>query len=204
MVARQQRFSASHRLAQQRQDVLRKLFYSIILLAGLLMPLEVSDSAEVSRAGEYEIKAAFLYKFIKYTEWPPDEPKMTGDAFVIGVLGKDPFGAVLDRILEGELIDRKKIIARRFARIEDAADSHILFISSSTQDDLPRILKILEGYSVLSVSEIENFAQRGGIVALKKDSNRIVFEINVDAARRAKLTLSSQLLGLARIVRERS
>jgi len=206
MVALRQRqhFSACRTPANNRRNTVKDFFLGIIVLVGLLVPLHLSDSAELSRAGEYEIKAAFLYKFIKYTEWPPDEPKKTGDAFVIGVLGKDPFGSALDRMLEGELIDRKRIIAKRFARIEDAADSHILFISSSAQDDLPRILKTLESHSVLSVSEIENFAQRGGIIALKKESNRIIFEINLDAAKRSNLTLSSQLLGLARIVREKS
>jgi hypothetical protein len=181
------------------KDILR----AAVLLVGFLLPLSL-DSAEPPRAGEYEIKAAFLYKFIRFTEWPADEPKMSADAFVIGVLGADPFGSTLDRMLEGELIGNKKIVARRFARVEDATDSHVLFISSSSQAELPRILKTLESNSVLSVSEIDSFAQRGGIIALKKESNRIVFEINLDAAKRAKLTLSSQLLGLARIVKEQS
>lgn len=176
---------------------------ALILFAGFLLPLSL-DSAEPPRAGEYEIKAAFLYKFIRFTEWPADEPKMNANAFVIGVLGTDPFGSALDRMLEGEFIGDKRIIAKRFARVEDASDSHVLFVSSSLQADLPRILKTLETHSVLSVSEIDNFARLGGIIELKKESNRITFDINVDAAKRAKLRLSSQLLGLARIVREQS
>jgi hypothetical protein len=187
----------------RRRGVINGFLRAVLLLAGLILPLRL-DSAQSPRVAEYEIKAAFLYKLIRFTEWPAAEPKMTGETFVIGVLGADPFGSILDQMLEEELIDQKKVVAKRFTRVEDATDSHIVFIGSSTPPDLPRILKTLESHSVLSVSDIDNFARRGGIIALKNESNRIIFEINIDAAKRAKLTLSSQLLGLARIVREES
>jgi hypothetical protein len=80
----------------------------------------------------------------------------------------------------------------------------VIFISASEESNLPAILKVLEGQAILTVSEIENFAQRGGMIKLAKESNKLVFEINVDVAKRAKLAMSAQLLRLARIVKRQS
>jgi hypothetical protein len=166
------------------------------------LPASISISAELSRPAEYELKAAFLYNFIKFTEWPVEELGKSAEPFIIGVLGKDPFGAALDKVIEGEIIHNKVIVARRFERMDEtAASSHVLFISSSEESNLPGVLKILGGQSALTVSEIENFARRGGVINLKKENNKVVFEINLDAAKRAKLTMNAQLLKLAKIVK---
>lgn len=175
---------------------------TLAIAAIVLLPVSISSSAELSRPAEYEVKAAFLYNFVKFTEWPPEQLGKDDDPFVIGVLGKDPFGTALDKVIQGETIHRKTIVARRFARMDEAAaSSHVLFIGASEENHLTGVLRVLAGQSVLTVSEIENFAHRGGVIHLKKENNRIVFEINLEAARRAKLNMDAQLLRLAKIVR---
>lgn len=180
------------------------LSWFLAIVVALIVSLNpTANSAEPSRLGEYELKAAFLYNFIKFTEWPAEEIAKSGQPFVIGVLGKDPFGAALDKVVEGETVYKKPILTKRFSRLEDAANSHVLFISSSEGNNLPAILRALDNHSILTVSEIENFAQRGGVINLKKENERIVFEINIDAARNAGLTMNAQLLKLAKIVKGR-
>ena len=173
-----------------------------IVVAGIDWQGAISVAAELSRPAEYEIKAAFLYNFIKFTEWPAQALGKQEEPFVIGVLGRDPFGAALDKLIEGETIHSKSIVARRFPRMDEAAaNSHVLFISSSEESQLPTILRLVDRQGVLTVSEIESFAQRGGVINLKKENNKIVFEINIEAAKRAGLTMNAQLLKLAKIVK---
>jgi hypothetical protein len=177
-------------------------FSSILaIVAALCFSSAISTSAELSRPSEYELKATFLYNF-KFTGWPPEQVAKSTDPFVIGVLGKDPFGSGLDRVIEGETVNDKTVVFRRFAKTEQAANTQVLFIASSEEHNLPAILRALEGKSILTVSEIENFAQRGGIINLKKENNRVVFEINLDTAKRAGLTMNAQLLKLARVVKD--
>jgi uncharacterized protein DUF4154 len=169
----------------------------------ILSPISTSVSAELSRSTEYELKAAFLYNFIKFTEWPAEAAGKKEAPLVIGVVGKDPFGAVLDKVIEGETLQNQTIVARRFPRMDEAAsNSEVLFIGSSEESNLAAILRLLDGRPVLTVSEIDNFAQRGGMIQLKKENNKIVFEINVEAAKRSRLAMNAQLLRLAKIVKK--
>jgi hypothetical protein len=162
-------------------------------------------SAELSRHGEYEIKAVFLLNFIKFTEWPAGELGKTADPFIIGIVGDDPFGSALDKVIEGETYQSKKIVARRFSRMDDvAANSHVLFISASEAKNLPAILALIDGQPVLTVSDLDNFAERGGVISLRKINNKIVFDVNLDAAKQAGLLMNAQLLKLAKIVKPRS
>jgi hypothetical protein len=148
---------------------------------------------------EYEVKAAFLYNFARFVEWPRDAPGGDG-AFLVTVLGRDPFGSVLDDTLRGKTIDGKRVVVRRALGFEDVGRSHILFISDSEKDRLPEILKRIDAAPVLTVGEMSQFAERGGVIRFKLDQERIRLEINVAAAERSKLRISSQLLKLARIV----
>jgi len=177
--------------------------FSFILLTVSSLSLgaaSISISAELSRLSEYEIKAAFLYNFIKFTEWPSDGIGKAGDPFVIGVFGKDPFGAALDNVIAGETFHNRKVIARRFTAPAEAANSHVLFISASEENNLAAILKRLDGQSILTISDMEKFVQRGGMINLRRENNRVVFEINLEAAKRGKLEMNAQLLALAKIV----
>jgi hypothetical protein len=169
------------------------------------LPLSRLAAAEPPNMTEYQLKAAFLYNFIKFTEWPEHQLGSGSEPFVIGVLGKDPFGPVLDQVVQGETFRNKAVVVRRFSKIGQAAlESHVLFISASEESQLRPILNLLEGKSVLTVSEINDFAERGGIIQLKTENNKVAFDINLEAARRAELVMNAQLLKLARIVGSKS
>jgi hypothetical protein len=119
---------------------------------------------------------------------------------VIGVLGQDPFGEVLDKTLSGKTILDKKVEVKRFETVGAASKAQILFVSSSEKSRLAEILKALEGASVLTVGEIDGFAERGGMIALKLRSDVVRFDINLDQVERARLKMSSQLIRLAKQV----
>mgnify|MGYP003575146558 FL=1 len=180
----------------------RPHWWILAVVAILCFWAAIAISAETSRPTEYELKATFLYNFIKFTGWPHEDLAKNSDPFVIGILGKDPFGTALDRVIEGETVNDKTVMIRRLARTDQAAQTQVLFISSSEEHSLPAILRAIEGKSILTVSEIENFAQRGGIISLKRENNRVAFEINLDSAKRAGLTMNAQLLKLARVVKD--
>ena len=150
---------------------------------------------------EYEAKAGFLYHFGQFVEWPATAVNGHDHPFIIGVLGADPFGSVLDEMIEGKTIHARPVVVKRFWRIEDAASSHILFISASEEYRLPYILAILGRASVLTVSELERFAEQGGMIALRMVGRKVRFDINIDATARVGLKMSSQLLKLARVIR---
>lgn len=149
---------------------------------------------------EYHVKAAFLYNFGRYVEWPPRTPAFT--SFAICVLGDDPFGPVLNQVIDGKVIQGKKLAARRLEKVEDAGNCQILFISSSESGRLAHIMAALRGRSVLTVGETDGFAQSGGMINFRLEGSKVRFEINLDATEQAGLTVSSQLLKLARIIRE--
>ena len=164
-----------------------------------LVSAAARPGSAASGPAEYEVKAAFLYNFARFVEWPRDAKGDDG-TFIVTVLGRDPFGSVLDNTLRGKTIDDKRVVVRRALRSEDVGRSQILFISDSEQDRLPAILKGLEAAPVLTVGEMNRFAERGGVIRFKLDEDRVRLEINVIAAERSGLRISSQLLKLARIV----
>ena len=149
---------------------------------------------------EYQVKAAYLYYFSTYVDWPPESFSRTGEPLVVGVLGADPFGAILDDTLRGKTTNTRKLVVKRFQNIKEARDSHILFISTSERDRLPSILKALEGAAVLTVGELDQFASRGGQIAFRMEDKKVRFDINVAAVERARLKISAQLMKLGRIV----
>jgi YfiR/HmsC-like len=198
-------FHCAGAAASARRIALTALLAIISGTSTVLLPALFSVSAQVARPSESELKAAFLYNFVKFTEWPAEKMANKNEPFVIGVLGKDPFGAALDKTIEGESIHQKPIVIRRFSRMDESvATSHVLFISASEESHLPALLKLLNSQAILTVSDVENFAQRGGGIQLRKDSNRIVFEINIEATKRAGLAMNAQLLKLAKIVKTQS
>lgn len=175
----------------------RLLPLAVLALAGNLL----TAVAVASPPAEYEVKAVCLYNFARFIEWPAEASAAARDPLIIGVIGTDPFGPLLDEIFRGKARpEAQRLVIRRFANLEDVVHAQILFISSSEEERLPQILKVLKGSSILTVGEMNRFAERGGMVALKLEDKKVRFDINLDAVRRAKLKLSSNLLKLARIV----
>ena len=151
----------------------------------------------------HQVEAAFLFNFAKFVTWPDDAFERSGSALIIGVLGEDPFGAVLEETVRDKTVMGKKLTVKRFVRVQDAVNSHILFLSSSEESQLLTLLKVLEKATVLTVSDMEQFAERGGMVAFTVEDQKVRFNVNVEAVERAGLKMGSQLLKLARIVSDK-
>jgi hypothetical protein len=157
-------------------------------------------AAQSGPTPEYRLKAVFLFNFAQFVEWPASAFPEPGTPLVIGVLGEDPFGAYLDETVRGERVDDRALTVRRYRRGEEIGACHILFISRSEQGHLDQLLDSLRGRSVLTVSDAERFASRGGMIRFVTEQNRIRLRVNLEAARAANLTISSKLLRPAQIV----
>jgi hypothetical protein len=153
---------------------------------------------------EYKLKAVFLFNFVRFTEWPPSAFPTESSPIIIGVLGADPFGKTLDQTVKDEVANGHPIEVRRYKTVNEIKKCHVLFISSSESDRLRSILSALKGRNILTVGDIEGFADKGGMVRFRKENNKIRFRINVEAAKAENLSISSKLLQLADIVPEKS
>ena len=147
---------------------------------------------------ESEIKAAYLFTFGRFVEWPARAA--AGDV-AICVLGADPFGPVLDATLTAATLRGRKVVATRVRTLEEAAPCHILFVSASEERQLPAIVAALARRDVLTVSDMPRFVGRGGMVQFVTAGSRVRFEIDLAAALDAGLMLSSDLLRVASAVR---
>lgn len=148
---------------------------------------------------EYQVKATFLFHFAEFVTWPT-ETLENPDALNLCILGHDPFGSALDAF-QGETIKKWHLEIKRLDTIQQLADCHLLFVSTSEQPHLLQILDELKDKPVLTVSDMAEFTQQGGIVRFLIHEGRVWFEINLEAAQRAGLKISSKLLRLAKIYR---
>ena len=156
--------------------------------------------AQTPTPTEYEVEAAYLSNFGRFVEWPA-RAGSPNDPFYVCVLGQDPFGPLLDASLKGENIGGAPMVAKRLSGPEDAAACRILFVSTSKTSQLSATLSALGTSNILTVSDIPGFAKRGGMIQFVLEGNRVRFEINLAAAQRAGLTLSSELLKVAVSIR---
>ena len=149
---------------------------------------------------EYQVKAVFLFNFAQFVKWPIETFTTPDQPFCIGILGQDPFGPFMDATVQGEKVDGHPIVIQRFASAMDVKDCQILFISASQETQLPSLLASLQGKSILTVSDSEGFIRNGGMIRFFTKDNKIHLRVNLDAAKRAYLSISSQMLLLAEIV----
>jgi hypothetical protein len=170
----------------------------IILSFSLLINLGSMAHGETSVEKEYAVKAAFIYNIAKFVEWPKESMNKS-ETLNVCVWGDNPFGSSL-KALEGKDVQGKKFVIKNAKTVEDINHCQIVFVGKSEQKNLSKILTILNGRSVLTVGDTEDFAHRGGIVNFYLENEMIRFEINLDAVKRAGLNISSKLLKLARIV----
>ena len=152
-------------------------------------------------SNEYQIKAAFLFNFAKFVEWPPATAAPESGPICMCILGRDPFGPALEEVIQGKTVNSRRLQVRRTTRVEQVRSCHVLFISDSERGRLSEALALLRDTSILTVGEMERFVQHGGMIHFLMESNKVRFEINRDAAERAGLKISSKLLQLATIVR---
>ena len=156
----------------------------------------------VRAESEYDVKAAYLYKFTKFVEWPRGAFASAEAPFVIGVIGHDPFAGELDRLIKGNTTGARPIEVRHFTANDSEAlrECQMIFVSASEQRRLSDILAAVQGRPVLLVGESEGFASAGGMLGFALREKRVGIEVNSAAAREARLKISSQLLNIAKIV----
>ncbi len=172
---------------------------SLLVCFGGCTPAVHSQS---SAPTEYDLKLAFLFNFAKFVEWPQDAFANEKAPITLCVFGTDPFGRSLDEIVQGKTANNREFAIRRMMKSEDLRGCQIMFISDTERGRLAEVLESLKHSSVLVVGESDGFAQRGGCIQFYLEDNKVRFSINVDAVQRARLTVSSKLLALARIVHD--
>ena len=153
-----------------------------------------------AQAGEYELKAAFLYNFTQFVEWPENAFSAPDTPFQLCIVGEDPFGRVLDDVVTTEFVDRHPIVVRRIQEVENTTSCHMVFVAEKTDIPFEAVLQTIGERSVLVVGELPDFAQKGGTIAFRVVNRRIRLEVNLTAARLANLRISSKLLRLSTIV----
>jgi hypothetical protein len=157
-----------------------------------------SSSAQQGKPTAYEVEATYLYQFSNFVQWPTaDRAADQPVPFTICVLGRDPFDASLEKTVKGENVAGAAVTTKRIAASSEAGDCRILFIATSEQNRLPKTLMALAKLPILTVSDIPNFADNGGMIGFVLKDNRVRFEVNSANAQTAGLTLSSQLLKVA-------
>jgi hypothetical protein len=169
--------------------------YSLMLLLSAM--LTASIRAQDGQPTEYQLKAAFIFNFAKFVEWPSGALPNASAPVIIGILGDDPFGNDLEQTIKNKAINEHPLRLEKIHSAAEATNCHVLFISSSEKSRLPDILKGLRGTSVLTVSETDGFTEAGGMINFVKEGKKVRFQINDPAARQSNLKVSSKLLNLA-------
>ncbi|MEZ5592064.1 MAG: YfiR family protein [Gammaproteobacteria bacterium] len=184
------------------QRIIRSVIWSlpaqICLLLACLLLAGIAGGQE-KRSDVYAVMAVYTYNFAKFTHWPPASIPVSGSSLNLCLLGEDPFGMSLSQ-LEGKTVKNHTLHIRRYPRVAVLADCHIVFVSRSEDWRLDTILRELAQAPILTVSDIPDFARRGGMIALQIVEQRVRFSINTAATAQAGLQLSSKLLELAQIV----
>jgi hypothetical protein len=190
--------SISFRAHGSRRNFISIRLVFLFLLYSAYLP------AQQTKAPESAVKATYLYNFSRFVQWPADAAAAKSGSFSICVLGEDPFGTVLDTILSGEAVGGKPVMTKRVMKAQDALNCHVLYISASEDSRLKEILAEVDKAGVLTVSDIPQFSQRGGMIQFIVVGNKLRFEVNLTNAQSAGLTLSSDLLKVAVAVRKSS
>jgi len=166
----------------------------------VLVSCLVAACVQAEPATEYQVKAAFLYNFAKFVEWPPASFAGPAGPLEICVLGQDPFGEELRSITQDKLVNGHRLEVRHVDDAQQARSCHILFVASSEKGQLKLILESLHGSSVLTVGDSKGFTEHGGMINFVLEDDRVKFDVNRKAAEEAGLKISSKLLSVAKAV----
>jgi hypothetical protein len=176
----------------------KKIYKGIIPLAVCLFclcpPLLQSQTTPLP---EYKIKAVFLFNFTQFVEWPDNAFNSTTDPFVIGIVGKDPFGKYIDEAVAGEKMGDHPITIVRYRNTNEVGNCQVLFISAEEDESISAILSSLNQHAMLTVSDAPAFTQYGGMIGFITAKSKIRLQININAAKTAGLNISSKLLNVA-------
>jgi hypothetical protein len=176
----------------------RRLACALSALLVAWEALAAAPGAGTTKYSEYEVKAAFLFNFMQFVEWPSGASTNAGTPLLIGVLGEDPFGSLLEKTIQGETLHGRPLTIKRRRQIADLRDCHLIFVCRSEKARLKEILGTVRDCPTLTVSDTEPFCRNGGMIEMVNEGGKIRFEINEKAAEQCGLKISSKLLRLAR------
>jgi hypothetical protein len=168
----------------------------LLALLGCLIGFTKQAGAQPSLS-EYQVKALFLFNFAKYVDWPVEAFARPETPITIGLIGTGSCLESLQKIVEGKRVSNRAIVIQQLEKPEDIVKCQILFISSSEKKRVGEILRDVSDKPVLTVSEVDQFADQGGVIGFVKRDGKVRLEINLNAARQAKLEISSKLLSVA-------
>ncbi len=169
-------------------------------ICAITLAILLSAGARAQETNEYRVKAAFLYNFAKFVDWPPQAFKSPSEPIVIGVLGKNPFGAALADEVAGKTLGGRAFQVREVVNGQQASLCQIVFVSASERRRLGSLFTLIGNSAVLTVGETDNFNAEGGIINFKIEGGNVRFQINMEAARKQQIRISAKLLSLAEIV----
>ena len=189
-------------LPSLRSAAARGAFVALAIATAAAAPGVVgrARAQETNTPTEYEVKAAYLYNFARFVQWPPDAFSSPTAPFVLAVLGEDPFGSTLDSTCEGKRLSDRPIVIRRIRRAEDLDGAHMVFISASQMREMSHIAQSLANRSILSVGDLSGMAREGAVIGFRVENERVRFDINLSRAEQSRLKVSSQLLKVAMTV----
>lgn len=174
--------------------------FRLVTLVAVLMASDTHAHAETAPTKEYQVKAAFLLRFLQFVEWPERSFATPEAPIRIGILGDDPFGQALDQITAAERIRNRPVLVERAAAVRDLHQCHMIFVAGSERERLDLVAMQLPAEGVLTISDIDGFAERGGMIRFFLADKKVRFEINPSVAQRQQLKVSAQLLSLGKIV----
>jgi hypothetical protein len=172
------------------------------LICCRLLPFILSVSfihAQNKTASDYQVKAVFLFNFTQFIDWPAGVFHSSGEAFVIGIIGENPFDDFLHGTVSGEKYGTHPIVVKYFRKAEDVRNCHMLYISSDDPDEVKNILASISSKNILTVNDTPDFTKRGGMVQFYIENNKIRLRINAERSKAAGLNISSKLLSVAKI-----
>jgi hypothetical protein len=175
-----------------------------IVAAALALPISVASAgwvlAQTNSTSEYQVKAAFLFHFAQFVDWPPEAFKDASSPLTYCTAGEDPFHGALDASLNGKMVGARPVRVLHFRQVQETQGCQIVFLGTPEKKLLPGMLANLRAGPILTVGESEDFVQGGGMIGFFLEDNKVRFNINLDAAERAKLKISARLLALAKTV----
>lgn len=199
-ITRRAQWSRRYRIPGKRFDWGGRRISAAVLVAFLTLTGTNSAPGQGNESSEYQVKAAFLYHFSQFVDWPDGTFKDGSSPLVYCTIGEDPFHGALDASISGKAIGARPLQVTHFQQPQEFRGCQIVFIGAGDKKLAARVLTSLKGTPVLTVGESQNFVQDGGMIGFLLEENKIRFEINLDAAEHAKLKLSSRLLALAKRV----
>ena len=175
-------------------------FLAVVLFALLLLsPPQGAANADSGASREYQVKAAFIFNFAQFVEWPADSFGGADSPLVIGVVGSNPFGDVLEHAVAGKRAGGRNIVLKHFRSAQAMERCHILFVSGSERDSMQLIVERSARENTLTVGDFDGFTFANGMIRFVTQDNRLRFEVNIEALNRARLKASAKLLKLAHV-----